>query len=102
MKFTGNGNPLENILSRNESMKGEVTPPPGESLLDPDQKDSLWPDEIRNNPDLRSQAEKRRELAKGLDALFSAIPTTTEINDAIEKKLITPEAVKSKSHVRIG
>lgn len=91
--FKENNNPLnETNRSTHEEMKGVVVPPPEETLLYPDTEGSLWPEEIRNNPELRAQAEARRELAEKLDSLFATIPATTEIKEAIEQNLVSPES----------
>ena len=75
-----NNTPTKNL----EETNFEVIPGAIESLLNPDETNSLWPKEIIENRVVRYQAEQRTELSKNLDVLFSKIPdATTEISQAV-------------------
>ena len=73
-----------------------VVPPPIESLLDAGETNflwpSLWPEEIKTNPEVKAQAERRRNLFRKLDLLFRQIPQATlEITSAIDSEKVDPE-----------
>lgn len=68
-----------------------IAPPAGESLFEPDAPDSLWPESVRNDPALRQEAERRKELHDGLAALFDRIvPGNIPIESAVESGAVSP------------
>jgi hypothetical protein len=68
--------------------------PPIESLLNPEKNNSFWAEKIKNDPELKKQAELRRVLSTELDSLFTTIPEADmEISQAIDMKLIDSAAV---------
>ena len=67
-----------------------IVAPAGESLLYPEQKDSLWPSEVNNNKELIEQAQLRQNLSNHFDSL-SSVPNTMEIAEILEKKLLSTE-----------
>jgi hypothetical protein len=67
-----------------------VVPPGVETLLSPDRKDSLWPENVAANDELRGQAERRRELIAHIETLFDSIPEETmDIRTAVDSHLIS-------------
>ncbi len=83
----------ESLLEQRElAPEIAIVPPPAESLINPEAENSFWPDEIKNNQELKAQAETRRILSSRLDSLFSRIPQTTmELAEAIDSNLVSPK-----------
>lgn len=71
-----------------------LVPPAVESLLATGAEDSLWPEDLKNNPDIISQTGLRRNLYKKMDFLFRRIPQATmDISSAVDTRKIEPEIV---------
>lgn len=78
-------------------MEGQqlITVPPAiELLLAISTENSLWPEELQDNPKIIAQAKMRRNLFEKLDKLFKQIPqATTEITQAIDLGKTDPKTV---------
>lgn len=82
--------------------KTVLIPPAVELLLNIDQINSLWPDQIKTNSQLRLQAKTRCDLAKQLDDLFSALPRADmDVLEAINRQLINVNDV-AKMYERLS
>lgn len=70
----------------------KVFKPATEYLLNPQDPESPWPEEIKNNPELKQLAEKRRELSVLVRAIFERIPDPTKnFTEALKEKQVTPK-----------
>ncbi|MFZ2205103.1 MAG: hypothetical protein WAV23_00730 [Minisyncoccia bacterium] len=88
--------PQKNLIESKESTDITVFPPAEESLLYPDQENSIWPDNIKNNQELKLQIEKRRELSSELDSLFNLVPhANVEISQAVDTNLLDAKKAAS-------
>jgi predicted nucleotidyltransferase len=89
------GKSQNNPPNLNETAGLAVLPPAVESLITPNLRGSIWPEEIKNNNELIAQSELRRNLSSTLDATYKNIPrATTSIHNAIESGSIKEETAK--------
>lgn len=70
--------------------KMTVVPPAAESLLHFNDPNCPWPEEIKNDPEIRKQAETRRALSSKLEFFSQKIPRADmDIKNALSENLIT-------------
>ncbi len=75
---------------REKEKKIKVFKPATEYLLHPEDPESPWPEEIKNNPELKELAEKRRELSASIRSVFEKIPDPTKnFADALKEKQVS-------------
>jgi hypothetical protein len=83
-------------------LKTVLIPPAVELLLNINQINSPWPDQIKTNSQLRLQAKARCDLAEQLDDLFSALPRADmDVLEAINHQLINVNDV-AKMYERLS
>ena len=71
-----------------------IIPPAAELLLRSEIDNFVWPEEIKNNPELRRQAKNRRRLVDRLGFLFTFLAKTgSDISQVINSKLISHREV---------
>lgn len=75
----------ETLTLNHEKVPQIITvPPAGESLLHPEYE-SMWPEDIRQNPELQECAKERVELLQSLTSVFESLPIDVNIQEAYEK-----------------
>lgn len=71
-----------------------IVQPPIESLLTIRDEDSFWPKELRDDPEIKKQTERRERLYAKLGILFQKIPKADmEISEALDSGQVDPELI---------
>lgn len=85
------GEKFPNTQEKNPKMV--VAAPATESLLEVSAEGSLWPEYIKENEQLKREAEIRKNSLKSLEEITQNIPVDLEITKAMEKGDVSPESL---------